>query len=109
MNSLVFELETLRRLVEDYASSISLAQHYQQVELTEQVSNFEADRVEPRKCFNFEKDIRYLTTCVKDPLLYKVVRGSDFAPICSRDGEYSFKEAVGHYKGRLEKELMELS
>lgn len=33
LNSLVFELETLRKISKDYTSNISLAQHYQQLSL----------------------------------------------------------------------------
>lgn len=33
LNSLAFELETLRKISKDYTSNISLAQHYQQLSL----------------------------------------------------------------------------
>jgi hypothetical protein len=48
-------------------------------------------------------------TCIKEPLIYRVHRPDEFAPVLSREKEYSFNEAIKFYKERLEKELIELA
>jgi UDP-N-acetylglucosamine pyrophosphorylase len=109
MNSLVFELETLRTVTKDYASNISMAQYYQIIRLEAEIYDFGRDEVREGRCSNFEKDLRYLLTCIKDPLLLSVPRLNEFAPVLSKSRDYSFNEAVNYYRSALERELLEFS
>jgi hypothetical protein len=77
-------------VIKDYASNISLAANYQELKVEAEVFDFYKNQANVDTCFNFEKDIRYLVTFIKDPLLYRVHRPDEFAPIMSKNKEYSF-------------------
>jgi hypothetical protein len=44
---------------------------------------------EQRQCYSFEKDIRDVISCVKDPILYKVSRENDYAPVTTKTKGYA--------------------
>jgi hypothetical protein len=105
MHSMVFELKWLTEIVADYNNNLFLAEKYRVVAKSERVYNTQTWKIEQRSCYSFEKDIRDFLSCIKDPILYKVERGREYAPVCSKNDSYCFPMAVGHFSQRLRAEL----
>lgn len=105
MNSMVFELKWLVEIVTDYNNNLFLAEKYRVLAKTEKVYNTKTWKLELQNCFSFEKDIRDFLTCVDDPILFKVERGREYAPICSRNDSYCLHMAIDHFQSRLQAEL----
>lgn len=102
---MVFELASLRQILQDYNKSLFLAEKYRVIAKEEKIYNIRCFREEVRVCYSFEKDIRDIIACVERPLLFKVSRRRSYVPICSRSKEYSFAEAVSHFEQQIREEL----
>ena len=46
--------------------------------------------------------MRDVISCVDDPILYKVNRTKEYAPIITRNNSYSISEAMNYYRPKLE-------
>ena len=97
MNSLVVEFDWLTEIVSDYNSNLFLAEKYHVLSKVERVHNIKMWKTEKRLCYSFEKDIRDLVGCVNDPILFRVSRSEQYAPIWTRDGQYCLDSAVNHF------------
>lgn len=76
----------------------------------EKVFNIKTNKIESRSCYSFEKDIRDLVSCVADPILFKVSREKEYAPIISKSDKYCLPMALNYFSQRLRIELdVELS
>ncbi len=102
---MAFELAALVKIIADYNNSLFLAEKYHVIHKEEQVYNFRFFKTEPSECYSFEKDLRDVISCVKDPLLYKVPRKDQYVPILTKNKGYALSEAQTFYQERLEAEL----
>lgn len=105
VNSMIFELACLTDLVADYNHSLFLAEKYRVIAKPEKVFNITTNRSEQRACYSFEKDIRDLISCVAEPILFKVAREEQYAPICSKSDKYCLPMALNYFGQRLRREL----
>ena len=46
--------------------------------------------------------MRDVISCVDDPILYKVNRTKEYAPIITKSSSYSLYEALNYYRPKLE-------
>lgn len=91
---MVFSLPSLRETMQDYRSSLFLAEKYHVMAKEEKVYNVQMYQLEQQLCYSFEKDLRDIISCSDDHLLLKVARRKSYVPICSRTRQYAISEAV---------------